>query len=249
MGCPSDRGASRLSTTIGAFAGVVLLGLLGLLGVVLYQRGYVRLNYPSSDEYPVRGVDVSHHQGRVDWDAVDVDFAYLKATEGGDFTDTRFEENWAGARGVARGPYHFFTFCTPGRAQAEHFLGTIPGDAELPPAVDVEFAGNCTSWDDLDDVRSELEEFVRIVEEATGREPVLYVTRRSFDEVVRGVVDAKPLWLREVVRHPSKEEFPALTFWQYAGNGRVDGIGGLVDLDVFVGGRSEFADMVRTSGR
>jgi lysozyme len=47
------------------------------------------------------GIDVSNHQGSVDWSRVaadDIRFAYVKATEGGDFVDSRFAANWAGAR-------------------------------------------------------------------------------------------------------------------------------------------------------
>ena len=55
---------------------------------------------PDPDRYPVRGIDVSHHQGAIDWTAVaadDVAFAYLKASEGGDHRDRRFAANWRAA--------------------------------------------------------------------------------------------------------------------------------------------------------
>lgn len=72
-------------------------------------------------------VDVSNHQGDIDWRAVardDIRFAYLKATEGGDFIDKRFEKNWtgAGSADIDRGAYHFFTLCRPGVDQARNFL-------------------------------------------------------------------------------------------------------------------------------
>jgi lysozyme len=58
------------------------------------------------------GIDVSHHQGPIDWSEVatdDIAFAYIKTTEGSDVIDYRFGENWAGAAGAGldRGAYHF----------------------------------------------------------------------------------------------------------------------------------------------
>jgi hypothetical protein len=77
----------------------------------------------------VIGVDVSNHQGEIDWSALagsNVAFAYIKATEGGDFRDRRFQLNWDGAKraGLARGAYHFFTQCRSGAEQARNFIAT-----------------------------------------------------------------------------------------------------------------------------
>src|SRR5687768_1484289 len=99
---------------------VIAAGVAAVVVVVAswaaYSAGYVRLNYPSDERYPIRGIDVSHHQGAVDWkkvEAAGIDFAYIKATEGRDHRDPRFDANWRAAEGaLARGAYHFFTFCT-----------------------------------------------------------------------------------------------------------------------------------------
>src|SRR5207302_8396959 len=99
--------------------------------------------------FPVRGVDVSHHQGFVGWFEAslhDVKFAYIKATEGTDYRDPQFLYNWSQCPydGIARGAYHFFNFCAPGKAQARNFLQVVPADPKaLPPALDLEFSGNC----------------------------------------------------------------------------------------------------------
>jgi lysozyme len=63
---------------------------------------------PDFDRFPVHGIDVSHHQGAIDWARVKGSgqaFAFIKATEGVDFRDTRFVENWRRARaeGLATG--------------------------------------------------------------------------------------------------------------------------------------------------
>src|SRR3712207_3808633 len=95
------------------------------------------------------GIDVSAHQETIDWPAVAADnigFAYIKATEGGDFVDRRFASNWreADRAGLDRGAYHFFTLCTDAVAQAANFLRIAPPQpGALAPAVDLELVGNC----------------------------------------------------------------------------------------------------------
>jgi lysozyme len=181
------------------------------------------------------GIDVSHHQGRINWDSVAADgisFVYIKATEGGDFTDPRFRQNWEGAAeaGLARGAYHFFTLCRSGDVQAQNFLNTVPQKTEaLPPAVDLEISGNCSERPDSLTVRREIDEFLRIVEAATGRTVVLYVGD-DFEDLypVRRAL-GRPLWQLEFMRRPRGEDW---VIWQVGGFAHVDGIDGNVDLDV-----------------
>jgi lysozyme len=233
--------------------------LIGLAAVVFglglaYEYGFVRVNYPSRTEFPVRGIDVSRYQGTVDWPAVaaaGVQFAFLKATEGTDLRDPRFADNWAGAAqaNVRRGAYHFFTFCTPGAAQAANFIEVVPVDpAALPPAVDVEFAGNCRSWTRIDAIRTELAAFLGAVERAYGRRPIVYFTRESDERVLDGQVTAHPTWARSLFGRPGVR-FGPWTFWQYAHNGRLAGIEGLVDLNVFRGSADELRAFVEGDAR
>jgi lysozyme len=226
-----------------------LVGLIAAAGVVLvllgaYEYGFLRVNYPSRSEFPVRGIDVSRYQGVVDWRAVaaaGVHFAFVKATEGTDLRDPRFAENWAAsaAAGMRRGAYHFFTFCTPGAAQAANFIDVVPVDAKaLPPAVDVEFAGNCRNWQSLDAIRAELGVLLDALERVYGRRPIVYFTRESHERVLDGHVDGYPTWARSLFGRP-RARFGPWAFWQYAHNGRVAGIDGLVDLNVFRGSAEE----------
>jgi lysozyme len=192
---------------------------------------------PDAGDGP-RGIDVSHHQGRIDWPAVaraGVGFAYLKATEGRDFVDPRFRDNWQGAEaaGLARGAYHFFTFCSSGRAQAANFLAHAPpAKGALLPVADVEFVGNCTSWKSLDVVRTELRAFVASVETAWRAKPILYVTPDSYERVLAGEFGGHPIWVRDVLARPAPDAFGGWLIWQHSETGRVPGVAGPVDLDV-----------------
>ena len=225
-----------------AAAAAAALALLALL----LDRGRVRFNYPSLDEFPVQGVDVSHHQKEIDWSRLKgprVRFAYIKASEGGDFRDPRFHRNWTGAvsAGVVPGAYHFFTLCKSGEVQAQNFLDALadaPG-ASLPPAVDLEFGGNCGKRPSPEEFERELLSFIAAVEKERKCAPVLYVTREFYDAYVEGRFPNRPLWVRDIYRRPELDG-AEWQFWQFANRGRMPGVGPFIDLNVFHGSAEQF---------
>lgn len=184
------------------------------------------------------GIDVSRHQDEIDWEAVagdDIDFAYIKASEGGDLVDRRFTENWsgAGAAGLDRGAYHFFTLCRPGAEQAANFLSTVPHDeAELPPALDLELAGNCADRPDEDAVAKEVAAFLSAVEAETGEEVVLYIGDDWQERYPVAGREDRPRWARRMHRRPLTDDW---WLWQFSGTSHVAGISGHTDLNVMKG--------------
>ena len=235
----------------------VIAAVAALLGAAfwLHEIGWLRPNRPVAARFPVHGIDVSHHQGEIDWDAVKRDrvaFTYVKATEGADWRDPRFEENWRGAgrAGIPRGAYHFFTFCTPGAPQAENFLKALRArGGELPPVADVEFTGNCTRWDSIARIRGELAVFLDRIEAGAGRRPILYLTRTSHARIVAGHFPDHELWVRHVFLVPSERRYGRWLFWQFAHDGRISGISRPVDLNVFRGSPAEFERIARSDAR
>lgn len=219
------------------------IGAAVAVALALWERGFYYRPDPS--RFPVLGIDVSHHQGQINWALVsddDIRFAYIKATEGSDFKDTRFLENWRGAReaGLRIGAYHYFSFCSAGAAQAEHFLATVPqGEATLPPALDLELGSSCRATPGRDEIRKELFAWLALVEQRTGLRPVLYLTEESLEALVeqadfQGHPEKGPrLWYRSLLSEPSLPFPVEWTFWQHHSRGRIAGIEGPVDLDVF----------------
>jgi lysozyme len=233
------------------FSLLVIMFLLGLIGGSAfkgYSSGYWRFNHPSYAEYPIRGLDISHHQGNIDWNALreeHLSFVYIKATEGGTYRDLQFSENWEAANriGMARGAYHFFTFCRSGKEQAMNFVSTVPVDPHaLPPAIDFEFAGNCDDRPNPAVLLKELTDFIRVLERVYHKRPIIYVGRDSYEAYLKGKVPSFKLWVRNVLFTPQLSDRTDWTFWQYAENSHVNGIDGIVDLNVFNGAKPLFAE-------
>jgi lysozyme len=194
---------------------------------------------PDPARFPVWGLDVSHYQKRIDWEAVAhsprFKFAYIKATEGSNWTDTQFQRNWRRARaaGLRVGAYHFFTFCRPGDEQARHFLSVLPRARRmLPPVVDVEFVGNCRSDPDAAAVRKSLGAFLTAVERRLHRRPIIYADDVAQDRFLRGADFHYPLWVPSRGAEPPASGDP-WTFWQVDDKAAVPGVPTPVDMDVF----------------
>lgn len=208
-----------------------------------------------------QGIDVSHHQGAVDWRAIagdSTDFAFIKATEADGFRDRRFAENWAAARanGVVRGAYHFFRPRVDGRAQADWFLqvvgesgGIRPDD--LPAVVDVEV--NDGVGRDL--LLQRLSDWLSRVEAVTGKRPIIYVSSYFWDDNRFGAAFARyPLWTAHYTRNGLDacplvpDPWDDWRFWQYTSTGRVAGVDGNVDRNVFNGTLAELRAWANAGG-
>ncbi len=234
---------------------IVLLAAAVMAAYQTYLLGWWRMNYPSPERFPVQGIDVSHHQGRIDWPRVAanqrISFVYLKATEGGDHKDRLFQENWMALKDtrLARGAYHFFTFCRPGVDQARNLLDSLPNESgTLPVAIDLEFGGNCARRPSTDDMIKEVTDFVQVLQTRDGRDPVFYMTDEFYSAYMDGHDMRYPRhrkWVRNVFSEPQPSYCAEWLFWQYASHGMVDGITGSVDLNVLCDG-GDLAELLGT---
>jgi lysozyme len=235
---------------------------VAVLAVGLYYADLLRLNFPSETRFPIRGIDVSHHQRQIGWFEVslhDVKFAYIKATEGTDFKDPRFVYNWTQCPldQIVPGAYHFYNFCKPGRAQALNFLSVLPvavhrsSATVLPPALDLEFSGSCRRAPSQVEFKREITAFVKTLSTRYSGPPVFYVTEEIYKRYLEGHRQEYPphlLWIRDVVKQPRLQPCREWTFWQYAATGKIPGAPGPTDLNVFCGTREEFEFLIRPGG-
>ncbi len=200
--------------------------------------------------YGVRGIDVSNHQGDIDWQKVsgsDVRFAYIKASEGGDFVDKRFQQNWREAKraGLPVGAYHYFTQCKSGAEQARNFIAVVPREkGSLPPVLDAEQLAPCETASPAFDLRTELGAFLDAVETHFGCRPLIYTTWQFERTYLRDAFSAEAFWVSSPFLPPQFKR-DAWKFWQYHHNGRRPGIDGAVDLNAFRGTPEDFAAFLR----
>ncbi|TQL70238.1 lysozyme [Nocardioides albertanoniae] len=220
-----------------------VLVVLALVGTVLVYTGAVLPNRLLAARYDVRGIDVSHHNGTVDWARVaeqDVDFAWIKATEGSAHTDPRFTANWSGAReaGLSTGAYHFMSFESPGTDQAQNMIATVPRVAgTLAPVVDLEPYGSFKG--DLPpatEVRAILDPLLAALEDHYGTAPVIYTTPTAYRAFLVDGYRDNPIWFRSVAWPPRVPDGRDWTIWQYSSRDRLDGVGSsdeaYVDMNV-----------------
>jgi lysozyme len=200
----------------------------------------------------VQGVDVSHHQGAIDWRTLaadDIAFAYIKATEGADHIDARFAFNWreAAAAGLYRGAYHFFTLCRSGASQAQNFIAVVPRDAgALPAAVDLEHMGPCRLGPTMTDVVGEARIFMDALEAHYGVRPIIYTTR-EFHDAYLSEVTGERFWIRSLGVPPRFRERDWI-IWQHHNRGHKRGVSGPIDLNAFRGDAAALAQFAGGAG-
>lgn len=208
--------------------------LLGAGGWWAWHRWFSERVEPSADLYPIRGIDISAHNGDIDFNALKahgISFAYIKATEGTDFIDRKFIDNAAGLRsaGIPTGAYHFFRFDTDGEMQAWNFIRAIRGrDFKLPPAIDLEEWGNDRDIS-TSRVRATLKVLLGVLRDE-GYTPVIYTNKDGYNRFVRHHLDDYPLWICSFSDPPLPSSAP-WHLWQYSHRGTIDGIGGFTDLN------------------
>jgi len=192
----------------------------------------------------VHGMDVSSYDTVNDWAAAraaGIDFAFIRATDGTQFLDPKFESNWSAAKaaGVIRGAYQFFRPAEDPIAQADlllHQIGSIdPGD--LPPVLDVEVSGGLTP----DQVTAAVQAWVSHVGGVIGRPPIVYAGLYSWPTLTGGADETtSPLWVAQYTAAPCPDiptPWTRWTFWQDTATGSAAGVAnpGTLDLDVFDG--------------
>ena len=208
-------------------------------------------NYPKPGDYPIHGIDVSKYQGTIDWSAVadsGVKFVWIKATEGGDRLDERFQANWQGAKqaGIPHGAYHFVYWCRPPIEEAAWFEQNVPVEDEaLPPVLDVEAtpeSRTCKRHLERDATIADMKVMLEEMERHFGKRPIIYTTVDFYEAILSGGAFADyPIWVRSTKHNPAVPYGSRpWKFWQYQADGAIPGIEGDVDRNVYYGTREQW---------
>ena len=202
---------------------------------------YGDASYP--DGYDIQGIDISHYQGTVDWEKLrnamiqksPVRFVLCKATEGSSLIDENFKENFYQAReyGFIRGAYHFFSVKTSARNQAYFFMENVKLEVgDLPPILDVEHK---RAEQPVEEFQKDILTWLHILEDRYHVKPIIY-TYYKFKEAYLSDArfDGYPYWIAHY--YVDKMEYKGeWKFWQHTDAGKLPGINGYVDFNIYNG--------------
>lgn len=230
--------------TVLIFLGVTIMLVVSALWA--YNEFMTSAPYVDPERYPIRGIDVSRHNGMMNLDAAasdGIEFIFIKASEGKEMRDENFHINYekAGHAGLKRGAYHFFRFDKDGIDQGINFARAIGNrPLELGVAIDIEESGNAKGIP-RDSILLRLSDMVDYLL-LKGYRVIFYTNRAGYEDYLMENYPGFPLW----IAHFSSTPFDAdWTFWQFDHHGKVKGIPTDVDLNVFVGSRKDWDKYLR----
>lgn len=189
----------------------------------------------------VFGIDVSHYQGKINWDSLQngnkdfpLYFVFIRATAGKNGTDSRFKANWksAGKHGFLKGAYHYYRPNENSLKQAENFIDKVElKKGDLPPVLDIE---QIPSEQSMDSLKSGLKRWLDKVEKHYGMKPIIYSGESFYTDFLREEFKGYSLWIANYSFF-AEEIRPEWLFWQFTDKASVNGIEGNVDVNIFNG--------------
>ncbi|WP_353887434.1 GH25 family lysozyme [uncultured Elizabethkingia sp.] len=192
----------------------------------------------------VFGIDISHYQRKEDinWKkltiangSIDIRFILLRATMGKDGKDQHFDEYWKTSQKneLIRGAYHFYRPKEDPVQQANNFLETVKLESgDMRPVLDIEKIPRNKS---LNEFRSDLKIWLKIVEEAYGEKPIIYTYYYFYRDYLQDDFKDYPLWLANYNDVDVPSDKAEWRFWQFTEKGIVNGINTKVDVNIFNG--------------
>ena len=202
---------------------------------------YGEAKYPEG--YEIHGIDISHYQGQIDWDELrngmisgcPLRFVIIKSTEGDKRIDENFYDNFQAARdyGFIRGAYHFWSNKSTPRDQAYFFLSKVHlENGDLPPVLDIEHKPAERS---VEDFQRDVLTWLHIVEDRYHVKPIIYTYYKFKQNYLSApVFDDYPYWIAHY--YVDKVEYKGpWKFWQHTDAGRLPGIRGYVDFNIYNG--------------
>lgn len=173
-----------------------------------------------------------------------VSFCYIKSTEGTTIRNKYFKGDYRAAKkhGIHCGAYHFFSTLSSGKAQAEYFLrNTYFEKGDLPPVLDVEpFPSQIKRMGGTQALFKEVRRWIEVVEKRIGVKPILYISQTFVNKYLTEAPDLKQNYHVWIARYGEYKPDVHLAIWQLSPDGRVQGITGEVDINVFNGYEDSF---------
>lgn len=222
----------------------VVLVLIFITVFILAKQKVIFINeWFVNEKNSTIGVDISAYQANVDMQALkaqNIQFVYIKATEGSTYQDEMFAQNRenAQAAGLLCGAYHFFSYDSPAQTQAENFIQTVGDDirGELLPVVDVEYYGDKEQNPPAkEDVVRELNAFLQALESHYAVKPMIYTRADIYENYLQGFSKEYKMWISSLYTPLRWNYHEDWYIWQYLNTGTLQGYSGgetYIDMNV-----------------
>jgi lysozyme len=256
----SKKYRSKLAIVV-IFTVLILLLLVSLpefrsrIGLIFYHptEEQVSLEYTKKklSNFNMFGLDVSQYQNVIVWRKLvnneNIKFVFIRASAGDNLMDKYFTYNWRESKqqNLVRGAYHYYRPDENSLKQAENFIKHVKlENGDLPPILDIEDYSDVQS---LNSLKTGLLKWLRRVEANYSVKPIIYTYYKYYDLHFK---DDKrfndyEFWL---ARYGNGNKYVApgkeWVFWQYTKHGKMEGIQGDVDMNVFYGNEEDFKELL-----
>ena len=204
-------------------------------------------------KFEIHGIDVSHHNGKIDWkkvkeveeNNVKIEFAFIKASEGTNITDKDFLRNWneAKANGIKRGAYHYYIPWRDPESQVAIFKKNVSiRSGDFPPILDIE--ENSLKSDSQ--IIKDIGKWLKLIEIHYGVKPIIYTNQSYFNKFIKGNYENYPLWIADYSKkNLNLYDSSKLHIWQYSKKGKLAGIKGDVDFNAYLKSADELEILIK----
>jgi lysozyme len=215
----------------------------------IYYPGF-EINIPIG--YEIHGIDVSRYQSRINWeevkemevDGIKIGFAFIKATEGENNVDPQFKRNWRNVhkQNIPTGAYHFYIPGLNPDNQAKNFINVVSlKNGDLPPVLDIEISRNVP----IIQMQKDVKRWLQLIENHYGIKPIIYTNISFYETYFHSGFEEYPIWIAHYLQPLQPRTNRHWIFWQHSEKGRVNGIRGKVDFNVFYGDSSDFRAVLK----
>ncbi len=205
-------------------------------------------------KYKTHGIDLSHHNGDIDWEKVveyaenstAVKFCFLKATEGTDLVDKKFATHWQklDETEIIRGAYHYFNPYSDPRLQALNYILNVKlQEGDFVPVLD--FEDNVNGSAAKAKLKENVKIWLEIIEKHYKVKPIIYTNKFIYNQYIKGNFSQYPLWISQY-GGDELEGFDEgkVYFWQHSMQGRIEGIPSNVDINAYLGAETDLNQLL-----
>lgn len=196
------------------------------------------------------GIDISEYQDRINWNEVKeiegdfpIEFIFIRATVGNDRRDYKFKKYWSKAKEkkFIRGAYHYYRPNENSIEQANNFIKNVKlNKGDFPPVLDIE---KLPKEQSIDRLKVGLQRWLDAIENHYGVKPIIYSSESYYTDFLKDDFSDYPFWIANYTAFYSDidDDWSA---WQISENGKVNGIKGRVDINIYNGNSLDLKELL-----